>query len=62
VEIYFDTDSEEFYTLSNQYDKENTKKVLHQQKNILMIYIKENSSFKPVMVQNLKRHFLVLKL
>jgi hypothetical protein len=26
VEIYFDTDSEEFYTLSNQYDKENTKK------------------------------------
>jgi hypothetical protein len=36
-EIYFDTDSEEFYTLSNQYDKENTKKVLHQQKNILMI-------------------------
>jgi hypothetical protein len=22
----YDTDSEEFYTLSNQYDKENTKK------------------------------------
>jgi FlaA1/EpsC-like NDP-sugar epimerase len=54
VGIYFDTDSEEFYTLSNQYDKENTKKVLHQQKNILMI---ENSSFKPVMVQKFETTF-----
>jgi hypothetical protein len=62
VEIYFDTDSEEFYTLSNQYDKENTKKSFASTKKNIDDYIKENSSFKPVMVQKFETNFLVLKL
>jgi hypothetical protein len=56
-EIYFDTDSEEFYTLSNQYDKENTKKSFASTKKYIDDYIKENSSFKPVMVQKFETTF-----
>jgi hypothetical protein len=50
-EIFFDTDKEEFYTVSNQHDKDNTKKTFASTKKFVDDYIKENNSFKPILVQ-----------
>ena len=50
-EIFFDTDKEEFYTVSNEYDKDNTKKSFASTKKFIDDYIKENNEFKPVLVQ-----------
>ncbi len=50
-EIFFDTDKEEFYTVSNEYDKDNTKKTFASTKKFVDDYIKENNSFKPILVQ-----------
>lgn len=53
-EIFFDTDKEEFYTVSNEFDKENVKKSYAATKKFIDDYIKDNFEFKPVQVQNLK--------
>lgn len=50
-EIFFDTDKEEFYTISNEYDKDITKKSFASTKKFVDDYIKENNSFKPILVQ-----------
>ena len=50
-EIFFDTDKEEFYTVSNEYDKDNTKKSFKSTKKFIDDYIKENNSFKHILVQ-----------
>jgi len=50
-EIFFDTDKEEFYNISNQYDKDNVKKSFASAKKFIDDYIKENNQFKPILVQ-----------
>ena len=50
-EIFFDTDKEEFYTVSNEYDTDNTKKSFSSTKKYIDDFIKENNSFKPIFVQ-----------
>lgn len=52
-EIYFDTDREEFYTVSNDHDKQETKKSYSSSKKFIDEYIKENSDFKPIKVMNM---------
>lgn len=49
-EIFFDTEKEEFYTVSNQYDKDSYKKSFSATKKFIDEYIKENSNFKPFYV------------
>ena len=51
-EIFFDTDKEEFYTVSNEYDKDGTKKSFAATKKFIDDYIKDNFKFTPVKVQN----------
>ena len=51
-EIFFDTDKEEFYTVSNEYDKDNIKKSFAATKKFIDDYIKSNFNFKPILVQN----------
>jgi hypothetical protein len=53
-EIFFDTDKVEFYTVSNEYDKDNTKKSFASTKKFIDDYIKENDNFKPFFVQKQK--------
>ncbi len=53
-EIYFDTENETFYTVSNQYDNQQTKKSYASTKKFIDDYIKENQSFKPIKVQKMK--------
>lgn len=53
-EIYFDTEKETFYTYSNQYDNQQTKKSYASTKKFIDDYIKENQSFKPIKVQKMK--------
>jgi hypothetical protein len=50
-EISFDTYKEEFYTISNEHDKDNTKKSFASTKKFIDDYIKENNQFKPILVQ-----------
>ncbi len=52
-EIYFDTDKEEFYTVSNEYDTQQTKKSYASAKKYIDDYLKENQNFKPIKVQKL---------
>lgn len=47
-EISFDTEKEEFYCLSNEYDNDKTKKSYASTKKYIDDYIKENEVFKPV--------------
>jgi len=56
-EIYFDTDKEEFYTVSNQYDNDKVKKYYTSAKKYIDDYIKENSDFKPIKVQKMPSMF-----
>jgi hypothetical protein len=51
-EIFFDTDKEEFYTVSNEYDRDNTKKSYAATKKFIDDYIKDNYKFQPIKVQN----------
>ena len=50
-EIFFDTNKEEFYTVSNEYDKDNSKKSFASTKKFIDDYIKENNEFKDILVQ-----------
>lgn len=52
-EIYFDTDKEDFYTVSNEYDTQQTKKSYASAKKYIDGYLKENQNFKPIMVQKM---------
>ena len=53
-DIYFDTEQEDFYTVSNQYDDQKTKKSYATTKKFIDEYIKENQSFKPIKVMKMK--------
>lgn len=52
-EIKFDTDNENFYTVSNEYDTQQTKKSYNSAKKYIDDYIKENQNFKPIRVQKM---------
>jgi len=52
-EIYFDTDKEDFYTVSNEYDTQQTKKSYASAKKYVDDYLKENQNFKPIKVQKM---------
>ena len=56
-EIYFDTDKEDFYTVSNEYDKQETKRSYASTKKYIDDYIKENNVFKPIKVQKMPSMF-----
>ena len=46
-DIYFDTEKDEFYTVSNEYDNEQNKRSFASAKQYIDVYIKQNSEFKP---------------
>lgn len=52
-EIYFDTENEEFYTMSNQFDTDKTKKSYSSAIKYIDDYIKENYKFTPFYVQKM---------
>ncbi len=56
-EIYFDTDKEDFYTVSNEYDRQETKRSYASVKKYIDDYIKENNVFKPIKVQKMPSMF-----
>ena len=56
-EIYFDTEKEEFYTVSNEYDKQETKRSYASSKKYIDDYIKSNNVFKPIKVQKMPTMF-----
>lgn len=56
-EIYFDTESEDFYTASNEYDKQSAKKSFASTKKFIDDYIKDNNEFKPILVQRMSSHY-----
>lgn len=56
-EIYFDTDKEEFYSISNEYDKQETKRSYASSKKYIDDYIKSNNVFKPIKVQKMPTMF-----
>ena len=56
-EIYFDTGKEDFYTFSNEYDTQQTKKSYASAKKYIDDYIKENQNFKPIKVQKMRSFF-----
>jgi hypothetical protein len=56
-EICFDTDKEDFYTVSNEYDRQETKRSYASAKKYIDDYIKENNVFKPIKVQKMPSMF-----
>src|SRR5678809_670812 len=50
-EIFFDTNSEDFYTVSNEYDNDKTKRSYAAVKKYIDDYIKDNETFTPVSIQ-----------
>ena len=56
-EIYFDTYKEQFYTVSNEYDKQETKRSYASSKKYIDDYIKSNNVFKPIKVQKMPTMF-----
>lgn len=53
-EIYFDTDKEDFYTVSNEYDYQQNKRSYASTKKFIDDYLKENLSFKPIKVMRMR--------
>lgn len=51
-EIYFNSDSEEFYTVSNEHDTEKVKKTFASTKKFIDDYLKDNLNFKPFIVES----------
>jgi hypothetical protein len=49
--IYFDPSNEDFYTLSDEYDHQKTKKSFAAVKKYIDDFIKENQTFVPVIVE-----------
>jgi hypothetical protein len=56
-EIFFDTENENFYTVSSEYDNEKTKKSYVSSKKYIDDYLKENQNFKPIKVQKMSSIF-----
>lgn len=56
-EIYFDTDKENFYTISNEYDTQSERKSYASAKRYIDEYIKENNQFNPIEVQTMPSMF-----
>ena len=56
-DIYFNTQEEEFYTQSNEYDKEQVKKSYSSTKKFIDDFIKENNEFKPIRVQKMPSYY-----
>ncbi len=56
-EIFFDTENENFYTVSDIFDRQQTKRSYTSTKKYIDDYIKENNDFKPVMVQKTASYF-----
>jgi len=52
-EIYFDTYKEDFYTVSNECDRDQTKRSYASTKKFIDDYIKENDTFRPFYVQRM---------
>lgn len=52
-EIFFDTDKEEFYTLSDYFDKQETRRSYASTKKYIDTYTKNNSEFQPIKVQKM---------
>lgn len=52
-EISFDTEKETFYTVSDIYDRSETKSSYNSIKTFIDNFIKENNEFKPVYVESL---------
>lgn len=52
-EIYFDSEKENFYTSSDDWDRQNTKTSYAATKKWIDDFIKENSEFKPFLVESL---------
>jgi hypothetical protein len=50
--IYFDTDKDEFYCHSDQWDREDTKRTFTACKKYIDEFIKTNSEFKPFLVES----------
>lgn len=53
--IYFDTDKEEFYTHSESWDSDKTKRTYAAVKKFVDDFIKDNETFVPFEVENLDR-------
>jgi len=51
-DIYFDTVGEIFYTVSNQYDKQENKRSFSSAKKYVDDFIKENQNFQPFKIQH----------
>ena len=56
-DISFDTDTEEFYCISNEYDNDKTKKTYSLAKKYVDDYIKENAEFRPFEVCTFTNQF-----
>lgn len=56
-EITFDTDREEFYCMSNEWDTDKTKKSYSSAKKYIDDYIKENTEFKPFYIERIPYAF-----
>lgn len=52
-EIYFNTDREDFYTVSNEYDHDQKKRSYSSIRKYIDDYIKDNFEFKPITVHRL---------
>lgn len=56
-EISFDTEKESFYCHSEQYDTEKTKQSYASVKKFIDDFIKENETFKPIVVETLPESY-----
>lgn len=56
-EIYFDTEKENFYAISNEYDRDEIKKSFASAKKYIDDYFKANVSFKPVRIQKMPNNY-----
>jgi hypothetical protein len=56
-EISFDTDSENFYCVSDRYDVDKTRKSFASVKKWIDDFIKENQNFKPFVIESLPKSY-----
>jgi hypothetical protein len=52
-EIYFNTDKEDFYTISNDFEKQQSKRSYAATKKFIDDFIKENTEFRPFNVERM---------
>jgi hypothetical protein len=56
-EIFFDTENEDFYTTSNEYDRQQSKRSYASTKKYIDDFLKENLNFKPFKIQRVRTYF-----